>query len=1145
MESRAKALPSPVAGRYVLKERVGSGNMSTVYRAEDRLQGNKTVAVKLLNSPHDDVLRQELFHRELRALSRVEHPNIVEVLDSGWSEEHQCHFLVLEYLPRTLAHEIEAHTADPDQGWCWPLMRAMAAALAHAHGEGIVHRDVKPSNVLMEAGAHPKLADFGISWLRFELSKGITVSSFWSVGYAAPEQRSQQRADERSDIYALGCVFYHLLARSEPPADGPHDQEIEALTVPTQIMRLLRRMLAQNPADRFQDMTQVCRQLDATRNMELLPDVYLLVTDRARRDLYDLGLIDQTTTEAACLFLLEELGGDNPREVRMLLEREDVRLYTETLRLICTRDRSLPILVIKAVHAPYQPQLEQQKALALSARYLWQVIDAGRLNQLPSSPALVGTLDHLSVRLSEQVAQLAAARTQKRERKDFLRTWGSALSYLQEQLDAVGQLPYRSLSYDDEYVVFTLADPAPDDLPWPTNAPVVVLDPARPSNHSFVGHVISILGRTVEVSRDAGDMNHPLEAADQLPQVGALTIFQQEAAVSLERQQTALDLILAGATVNPRLPEVARDLSLATFHDPDPHFAFFQQHLGPDQQRAVRLALAAQDLFVLQGPPGTGKTTTLAEIILQIVRKQPDARILVASQSNVAVNHILSCLAEEQGERPIEIVRIGRAEKIGHGAQAWTIEQRLSAWREQVVQRTDEVLSTLKVRLREQRRAHKEQQLANQTILDDLQQCQEWLAELERRLEHLPHLSGEEEDREREDLWATLALIRATLPEAAQGTTLPSLHEEHQRLKQAVDGLLDPAFPETQESRLVTLVERWRKIFGRDANFARPILERASILASTCLIAGGYYLKDQVFDWAIIDEAGRATTPELLVALVRARRAIIVGDERQLPPMLDEELDDNALARLGTSREQLAESLFALLSTQGKEAQLPAVQMLTTQYRMSPPIGKLVSAVFYGGQLTHAVSAQERDHQLPWLERAVAWFSTTQLPRFGETRQGKSYYNRAEIRVISALLHRIERTYREQGLHRNVAVITPYNAQIVELVAEIIPASSFWQSLSVEVATIDAYQGRDCDIVLYSTVRSNREGRLGFLRDRRRLNVALSRAREALLIVGDISTLERGRAGAEGNPYQELVRYLRTHPEDCLIASVSEEDLHG
>lgn len=333
-------------------------------------------------------------------------------------------------------------------------------------------------------------------------------------------------------------------------------------------------------------------------------------------------------------------------------------------------------------------------------------------------------------------------------------------------------------------------------------------------------------------------------------------------------------------------------------------------------------------------------------------------------------------------------------------------------------------------------------------------------------------------------------------------------------------------------------------MFGKQEEFAEPILDRASILAATCLITGGHYLKNQAFDWAIIDEAGRATAPELLVPLVRARRAILVGDERQLPPMLDEGLRPDALERLGTTRESLTESLFTTLVTQGREEDLPAVQMLTVQHRMSPSIGKLISNVFYGGELQHAVRAEDRAHDLPWLPRAVVWYSTARLAQHYETHNDRSYYNRSEVNAIADLVNRMERTYRDLGETRELVILTPYNAQIQELREEVTPASLHWQALSLEVATIDSYQGRDCDIVIYSTVRSNERGNLGFLKDRRRLNVALSRARQALILVGDALTLENGYGGEEGNPYQELVRYMRVNPDECLIQAL-EEVKHG
>jgi len=362
-----------------------------------------------------------------------------------------------------------------------------------------------------------------------------------------------------------------------------------------------------------------------------------------------------------------------------------------------------------------------------------------------------------------------------------------------------------------------------------------------------------------------------------------------------------------------------------------------------------------------------------------------------------------------------------------------------------------------------------------------------------------------------------------------------ALAAERTRLGEAVACVLAPEETITREQKLLELVQGWRKVFGKQAEFARPIVARANILAATCLITGNAALRREEFDWAIIDEAGRATAPELLVALVHARRAIIVGDERQLPPMVDDELSASALAELGLTRAELTESLFETLVVQGREEALPAVQMLTEQHRMHPAIGRLISAVFYNGQLTHGVQERDRAHGLPWVSHAVLWQSTSLLPSRFETRIGKSYANPLEARGIERWLEQMEAAYQLRGETREVAIITPYNAQIDELKRRIRLGDARWAHLDIEIATVDAFQGRDRDIVLYSTVRSNRDGQLGFLKDRRRLNVALSRARQLLVIVGDLATLERATGEREANPYHDLARYFRAHPEDCQI----------
>jgi superfamily I DNA and/or RNA helicase len=896
------------------------------------------------------------------------------------------------------------------------------------------------------------------------------------------------------------------------------------------------------------------------------------VGDTARRNLFDLGYTKHSSFEAARLFLQTELGEDEPKEVSIFLENTDLRVLTDTLRLLCTRDPNIPLLAIKAVQEVYEPLLERQKNRSATYRYGWRVVERTEAEALPTQirPELISTLDGLFSQLATHKREQQAIQSQQAERKDFTKAWNSALIFQRRQLEAGTRLSYKHVSRDGNTITFTLTNSAPDTLTWPDSAPIALVSSGRHQRSIFIGHLMSVSGKEVQVAWEPTAIQEHAPVREEFPPSGSLGLYQQESAAALERQRWALNTLLSGGTANPRLPDVLLDPSTAMFEDVDESIEFYQD-LADDKKNAVRQALAAQDIFLLQGPPGTGKTTTLAEIILQIFKIKPDARILVSSQSNVAVNHMLASVARQKSDQRIEIVRIGRAERIGQGAEAWMLEQRLDEWRREVLTRTKPVVKELKELARQQQRLTtfhehfppeyiselEQYQSQLEALTDDLSELDEYqkrLNMLQQRLLLENSLTVEEElqtsktlvQEKSEDISTILALIRSYLLEEIQGVIESSLSLERERLYNVVTKLLTPAGESsTREARLLDLVQGWRKVFGKRNDFAEPIFERANILAATCLITGGRYLKDQEFDWAIIDEAGRATAPELLVPLVRSRRSIIVRDERQLPPMLDETLSSEALAGLGIERESLEESLFATLVAQGKDEHLPVVQMLTVQHRMHPAIGRLVSTVFYDGKLENAVSADDRIHGLDWLSKSVVWFSTTRLPGHNETERERSYYNRVEIQAIDAILRRMEATYRQRNETREVAVITPYNAQISELRERVNPTNPFWQKLKIEIATVDAFQGRDRDIVLYSTVRSNKELTLGFLKDRRRLNVALSRARQLLIIVGDIWMLENGRARRDGNPYQEVVRYIRENPEDCLIQDVELEVPHG
>lgn len=1173
---------SLIRGRYRLLAKVGEGIMSKVYRAEDTKRNNMIVAVKLFESMQEDELLREVFRRETGALERLEHPNIVELLDHNWSPEEKKYFLVLEYLPRTLADEIKAYQGQLDRAWCWRLAREIAEGLQYAHGQEVIHRDLKPTNILLTAEGTPKLTDFGSSYLKTELGNPITVSSFWTPEYASPEQHRDEKATERSDIYAFGCTLYHLFSGQKPPSrrarnpQGITPEMIRALGLSPLDASILESMVADDPAERPDTCATLLKQLEHTNEYEGLPELWLNITRSVRRTLAEAKLIPYADDDLAKAFLLEkELGGDLPKEVRMLFvpDRDSIRLLTDRFVLICVRHAHVPALSITGFYLTYTPELEREKQRALPVRYRWKTAtEPAILLRLQGRPDLEAPLSQLFHQLQthQQVKQID--RVRKNEQRDFTRAWRAALQLRQQQLDQAAKLAYTSWVRNGKTITFTLAGPVPEGLTWPENAALALQQGGKTKPHSLsIGQLLGFGDGVVHVSGLSVARSRPGQSLKTFPAQGSLGLDLREERAQLNRLDEAVHTLLSGGTANKNLIDILMDLSQAVFEKEEEISTYHLPSLAEDKKRAVKKALAAHDLFLLQGPPGTGKTTVLAELILQILERQPDARLLITSQSNVAVDHILLKVASMAREQGIEMVRIGREEKIGAGAEIWTIEQRQVNWRESILRRTEPTLTTLKEHLQELKRQRRLRQTQHpeeiatmegwKTRLDELDADLQGMEEDERRVEelvryheafqHFKEGQQEIEDEERQCLTrleerkaritSVLTRLCDFLAETNEAILRGALAEEYQRLRQIVLKRLGIEPEEEADEKWLQLLKDWQKVAGIGEAFAEPLLARANILAATCLATGREALRDRRFDWAIIDEAGRATAPELLVPLVRARRAILVGDEKQLPPTVDGELSDKDLATVGVTRESLAESLFGTLVKEAREADLPIVQMLTAQHRMHPAIGRLISQVFYEGKLENAVTEQERRHELTWVPRCVTWYTTTRLPRHEETQRGSSFYNRVEVEQCIALLRRMEVDYRALDQQREVAVISPYNAQIAELRSSVRPDGPDWHALRIVIAAVDAFQGQDSDIVLYSPVRSNRQAHLGFLRDYRRLNVALSRARQLLLMIGDLWTLENGReSGGEENPYRRLITYMREHDEDCAIEHLEE-----
>jgi serine/threonine protein kinase len=267
-----------IAGRYELDEVLGRGGMSVVYRATDRVL-DRTVAVKVLPAAYaENPVLVERFSREARAVARLSHPNIVGVYDSGF--DRTVHYIVMECVPGVSLARMLKDRGRLAVGEAVEITTRVADALTAAHEARIVHRDIKPANIMVEPSGTVKVLDFGIARARDDADLTRTTTVLGSAPYMAPEVAMGGSADERSDIYSLGCVLYELLT-GRPPflADMPlavmhlhanaTPEPVRELRpeVPEGLDALVLQMLAKEPADRPQRAAELVPALrDALRD---------------------------------------------------------------------------------------------------------------------------------------------------------------------------------------------------------------------------------------------------------------------------------------------------------------------------------------------------------------------------------------------------------------------------------------------------------------------------------------------------------------------------------------------------------------------------------------------------------------------------------------------------------------------------------------------------------------------------------------------------------------------------------------------------------------------------------------------------------------------------------------------------------------
>lgn len=514
--------------------------------------------------------------------------------------------------------------------------------------------------------------------------------------------------------------------------------------------------------------------------------------------------------------------------------------------------------------------------------------------------------------------------------------------------------------------------------------------------------------------------------------------------------------------------------------------------LNPTQVRAVAMMLGER-ICLVQGPPGTGKTKTIIETVkLLKVHFEVHHPILVCTYTNVAVDNLVEGFAAA-GLKPL---RIGFGAKVKSNLSEYTLDYQLEK-------------HPLKPKV--------------DKLAEEETSIEKRRAQLEKKIKDVQR-------------------------EGREGSS--------DRLERMISAL--------------TMLERQTmsirsKLYAMHQEMLRDVTSAADVICTTCITSASVSLNVLDFPVVFLDEASMSTEPASLIPLMRGSRHVsLIGDHKQLPPVIASR--EAKMKGFGTS-------LFERLT---EERVVPSI-MLDIQYRMHPTISHFPSLEFYNMSLqdgtVDAAGNVSPDLDPPLSSHLEVDTLTGRRPSVvfldhggSEMAKDRSRVNWNEAHIVCSIIEDL--LLRNEHLRgKNIGVIAPYAAQI-SLLTRLLNTDARYrkrflatlgdyrvmQLSDIEVKTVDGFEGREKDVIIFSTVRNNNTGYIGFLADRRRLNVGLTRAKRGLFVVGSINTLRSGKMakghGGElgsvrvGRGAETWKRYADYLVEQRMVLQLTGERLH-
>lgn len=1033
-------------------------------------------------------LYQGIFSREVQALYKLNNcENIVKIIshrNMATPDKEKVGCIFLEYISGETLADTDISRLTSKQKF--KIIKQLLSAIETAHYSGIIHRDINPNNIMLDDNGDVKVIDFGICKIK-EMVNNSTVFRMGTNAYSAPEVHlHSQNATEQSDLYSIGAVIYYLFTGEQPPIVTCFQDAIDkASGFDVQLKPIVKKLVAEVPDERYKDISELKKALSELleRFLEQNYTAVLTLNYEIFKTLKSKNLIPKNSKMADLKTVLPS----NFFEPYIYQDGEKYIFLGTNYYFECVYNVETNIFMVTEVKkvVPLNREIMKKKFCGVSAKLDFP--DPQFIHKL-------GRNDNQEIKniVDDYCNEYRSKHNVDAEYRSKYGAWRELLTLTRKSIEeSVQRYSYDSFEIDGNICSFNLgAGVFLGDTVYTKESKFVFEKKSKDKDKKTLMYIGNYDEDSLVDDRVVLKVRF-LRKPTGLPAKGTICQDYSENIINIDRQLDALDNIeREDYSCEYNLKEIVTGVTLPKTSLLHGKIKYFNPKLDLPQKTAVEKALNSESLAIIQGPPGTGKTNVVIEIIRQIQKINsdypdlPEKKILLVSQSHTAVDKMLDDLIQQSEEKP-NLIRIGRDEKLNNDIrEEFGLNYVKESWITQVRSNCNALAESY----------YKEIDVTNEEF-------DEYYGEFEKQF----------------------------ISNIGSGNIN----------QQIIDSFIKKTNSARKEKirKILEIQRQWIERLPQCEEVDLYIIKNTTIIAGTCTgFISNRVIRNAEFDYVIVDEAAKATYPELAVSFAKAKKIILVGDHKQLPPIIDTDIvkANHDVISMENISEGIFEKLYNSFPEENKHR-------LTIQYRMHPVIGSLVSKVFYDNEIQNGVEEKYRLTGIAsYDDVAIEWISTSKLPPAKRYEQevgiasNVTYKNNAELKIIKDKLRELD-FLAEREI--KVGVITAYRAQ-KSVIKEMVRQQSF-SRLQVEVDTVDAFQGGQKEIIIYSTVRSSeRSMRIGFLKSEARLNVSLSRAQSLLIIVGDLDFLNNPYIN--GNKFPEIIEYIY-NTEGCKITVAGDK----